>query len=52
MAGALIAVLSWWIEEGDKYDSEYMAETFYWISLPTLSMLVGLNMPPPSSIPD
>ena len=47
MAGALIAVLSWWIEEGEQYDSDYMAETFYWISLPTLSMLLGVNNPPP-----
>jgi len=46
-AGSLIAVLSWWIEEGEQFDSEYMAEMFYWLSLPSMSMLLGINTPPP-----
>jgi AcrR family transcriptional regulator len=48
LAGAQLALISWWLEQEEKtYTAEYMAEMFYWLALPTLSLVMGVNHPPP-----
>lgn len=47
MAGALLGVISWWLEKDEPdYSSDYMAQTFYWLSNPTLTLLFGMSAPP------
>lgn len=47
LAGALMAVISWWLEEGEDCSAVYMADMFYKLSSPTLNMIFGMNPPPP-----
>jgi AcrR family transcriptional regulator len=47
LAGAQLSLISWWLEQDNPtYTPQYMAEMFYWLSLPTLSLLLGVNQPP------
>jgi AcrR family transcriptional regulator len=46
LAGALLAVISWWIEDGQDYSTDYMAQSFQWLAVPTISMLMSASMPP------
>ena len=48
LAGAQLSLIIWWLQqEDDAYTPQYMAEMFYWLSLPTFSLLLGVANPPP-----
>lgn len=49
IAGAQLAMISWWLEQDEgAYSAAYMAEMLYWLSLPTINQLIGLgSMPVP-----
>jgi len=54
LAGAYLGLISWWLEQDETvYTSDYIAEMFYWLSLPTLNLLLSIrNPPPPPSSPN
>lgn len=39
MAGALIALVSWWMENDTQYSPEQMADIFYQLAIPTFTAL-------------
>lgn len=41
LAGALLALMGWWLEHDTPYSADMMAEMYQQLSLPTLLMMLG-----------
>lgn len=50
MAGALLGLIGWWLEQDNTYTPEAMADMYHQLSLPTLSMLLDSSPETSSSL--
>lgn len=45
LAGAMIAMISWWLKQDKKYTPEQMADMFRQLSMPTINTVLGPGAP-------